>query len=570
MNSRRPTARALCALALVAACAAAQAPSNNSCSSPLTVSVGVNPQAPNGTSGQFFTNAGATNSSTTAFGLECATTNFNKDVWFEFTPTITGAHTIKTCTPSGFVAGTLTTSVVAIYDASVCPSGGTALDCNDDSSACGVNSDRSSFSVNLWDGFTYLIRVGSESVTASGTFYLTIDAPATAANDSCSGAIDLTMGTTFGTFNGSNSGTFSYGCSEFSNPHTDVWFKYESTFADLLEGVEIVVFGAGGLVDYTAVYLNTCPSLFGSYTLVDCGHQIVTWKPTVVGTYYVRVGRDPAPEPNLGFTMAVSRTSVPNNDDCAGAYLTYGGTYPLYDAQAGFYTNEGALDSDFSAVGSPFCPTYSNSDVWYDYVATVSGKVKVSTQTPPGQTPGTLENATIAVFSACPSGAPATLLACDDDPGSPLFSELTFDAVQGTHYKVMVAGWGGDSHMEGTFWLTIAPQFRLAMSAPGGPGTIQINVDDGGPNHAFFTCLTINQGAYPYGPFFGIDPTFFEIVIQLTSNAEPFIGFLNGAGDYQFGPAPSIAGLTLYGVTLQFDAVANIAGVTTWTNFTVP
>jgi hypothetical protein len=108
------------------------------------------------------------------------------------------------------------------------------------------------------------------------------------------------------------------------------------------------------------------------------------------------------------------------------------------------------------------------------------------------------------------------------------------------------------------------------MSAPNGPGTIQIDVEDGGPNHAFFTCLTVNQGLYPYGPFFGIQPTFFEVVLQLTSNAEPFIGFLNGAGDYQFGPAPSIAGLTLYGVTLQFDAAASVAGVTPHTTFTVP
>jgi hypothetical protein len=568
MNRRNTPARTLGALALVAACAAAQAPSNNSCSSPLTVFAGVNPQSPNGSSGQFFTNFGATNSSTTAFGLECATTNFNKDVWFEFTPTITGNFVIKTCTPSGFSAGTLTTSVIAVYDAADCPSGGTALACNDDSSNCGTNSDLSAIGVNLWDGHTYLIRVGSESVTAAGTFYLTITAPATAANDSCSGAIALVEGANSGSFNGSNSGVFSYGCPDFSNDHTDVWFKIDATFGDVLTGIDLAIF-CTSTVQYTAVYQASCPSLLGSYTVLDCGHQTVSFRPFLIGTYYVRVGRMFSVEPGLGFTVTVTKTPVPNNDDCTGGYLTYGGTYPYYAAQAASYSNDGALETDFGP-SPPSCVAETNSDVWYDYVATVSGRVLVTTETPAGATPGTLNDSVVAVFSTCPAGGVSSLIACDDDSGAGLTARLTFDAVQGTHYKVMVAGWNLGSNNEGSYWLTIAPQFRLAMSAPGGPGTIQINVDDGGPNHAFFTCLTINQGNYPYGPFFGIDPTFFEIVLQLTSNAEPFIGFLNSAGNYQFGPAPSIAGLTLYGVTLQFDSVANIAGVTTWTNFTVP
>lgn len=556
----------LIGIAFLAAGAVAQAPSNNSCSSPLVVFAGVNPQPPNGTSGQFFTNASATNSSTTAFGVECGT-NFNKDVWFEYTPTKTGNFVIKTCTPSGFTAGTLTTTVISVYDSAACPSGGTALACNDDSSTCGLNSDRSAIGVNLWDGQTYLIRVGSESVTASGTFYLTIEDPSTLANDACSGALDLVIGADSTNFNGCNSSTFSYGCTSFGVDHADVWFKYEGSLADAIVGYEVAI-SASSAVTMMAVYSGACPSLFSSYTVVDCGTNKVQFAPSFQ-TYWIRVGRGFALEPSLNFTLTTTKIERPDNDLCANGLFTFGGQQPASSDIAGYYDNSGATDTDFGSSADP-CVDFSNSDVWFDYHATATGKVLVTTDTPSGQVAGTLTNTVIAVFATCPAGSTTSLIACDDNSGIGLLSSLTFDAIQGVQYKIMVAGQGQNGNTEGTFWLAIGSLFRLTMSAPGGAGTFQINLTDGGPSHGFFTCLTLHQGSYPYGPFYGIEPSFTEILLQITSGAEPFLGLMSPTGSYQWGPVGAPTGLTLYGVTLEFDAVGNTAGVTSYTSFTVP
>src|SRR5690349_14489845 len=87
---------------IVATSASAQAPTNNTCGSPLAVYAGVNPSPPNGNSGTFFTDVGATGSS--SFGLECST-QFNRDVWFSYTAVRTGIVNVSTCTPQGFTAG---------------------------------------------------------------------------------------------------------------------------------------------------------------------------------------------------------------------------------------------------------------------------------------------------------------------------------------------------------------------------------------------------------------------------------------------------------------------------------
>jgi hypothetical protein len=552
--------------AVFAASVSAQAPSNNSCSTPLTVFAGINPQPPNGTSGQFFTNVNATNSSTTTFGVECAT-NFNKDVWFEFTPTRTGNHVIKTCTPSGFTAGTLTTTTIAVYDGADCPSGGTSLACNDDSANCGTNSDRSAIGVNLWDGHTYLIRVGSESVTLAGTFYLTIEVPALAANDSCAAADALLMGANSGSFNGSNSSGFSYACSNFAVDHADVWYTYTGSLADALVGSEIAL-TISGAADFMAVYTGNCPSLFSSYTLVDCG-TVVQFTPGLNTTYYIRVGRDFALEPSLSFTLTAVKTESPSNDVCGNGLFTFGGQQPSNTDVSAFYDNSGAVDTDFGA-SPPACLANSNSDVWFDYFATSSGKVLVTTDTPSGYTAGTLTNTVLAVFATCPNGDAASLIACDDNSGLGLLSSVTFDAIHGVQYKIMVAGAGDNLNTEGTFWLSIATRFRLQMSAPGGPGTFRSDLFDGAPNHLFFTCLTLNQGSFPYGPFFGIQPTFTELLLQLTSGAPPFVGFLDASGAFAWGPYPAVSGMTLYGVALEFDAGFAHVGTTSQVAFTIP
>ncbi|HYC77686.1 MAG TPA: hypothetical protein VEI02_08680 [Planctomycetota bacterium] len=552
---------------LLAAVATAQAPSNNACSNALVVFGGINPQPPSGASGQFFTNVAATNSSSTAFGVECAPA-FNKDVWFLYTAVRTGPVTVRTCTPSGFTAGSLTETVVAVYDAGDCPGGGPALACNDDSFACSssilVPSNRASVTFNAYYAKDYLIRVGTENASTSGTFYLEVDEPAAAANNTCAGATSVSTGLNSGlSVAGSTPLTSTYGCSAWSASHSDVWHTYDTGL--FIGGREATITATGAGADLVSVYKGTCgtlPPTFSVTQTVACGGTQVSFALSPFSTYWIRVGLAEQIEPSgFDYDLQIDVEVSPPNDDCADGLTFLGGTLPYHPSQASFLTNVAAL----TTPGLSLCTTY-NSDVWFDYLATTSGKVSVSTLTPSGQAPGTLTNTVLAVFSDCGATTP---IACNNDFGGSLLSYLEFDAVQGQHYRVMVADFG-PAQFEGTFWLAIYPKFSLTMSSPGGPGTFRLDLANGGPNHLFFTCLTLQQGAYPYGPFFGVEPTLTELQLQIASGAPPFLGALDAQGAYQFGPFAGLPSLTLYGVTLEFDLAGQIAGVSNIAAHTIP
>jgi hypothetical protein len=78
-----------------------------------------------------------------------------------------------------------------------------------------------------------------------------------------------------------------------------------------------------------------------------------------------------------------------------------------------------------------------------------------------------------------------------------------------------------------------------------GPGTIGFTVASGPPSGQYLTVMSLNQGAYPNGWFFGIDVLPFELDLML-SWGYPVSG-------HTFGPvggAPS--GMSIYGVPFGF------------------
>jgi hypothetical protein len=564
----RPSYRFAAAWCCAAALAVAQAPSNNNCNGPLTVFAGTNPQPPSGTSGQFFTNVGAGDSNPLLFGAECASA-FHKDVWFLYTASFTGFHTFRTCTPTGFAAGSLTNTVIAVYHASQCPLGfgslQSAISCNDNSALCGAGSSRSSVLASLFDGESYLVRVGTPSASASGTFYLTILEPAAVVGDGCLLTNVLGDGLNTGlSFDGATNSSTNYGCSEWSSAtYSDLWFRY---VASSPVGSSEVVITSTGAVDLMSIYTGSCPFI-GPVNLTPtvCDGPAVSFStPQGTTTYFVRVGLASEESPALGFSLTINIHASPPNDDCSDAFVIYGGTHPFLAGEFQYFTTEGALSS---SLGGSSCVTNTNSDVWFEYVATNTGMVNVNTDTPSGEAPGTMVDTVVAVFSSCGGAA----LACNDDGGVGLLSSLSFYAVQGVHYRIMVAEFGvGPPESPGTFWLNVYPQFSLAMSSPSGAGSLRINLAGGGHDHVFFTCLTLQQGLYPFGPFFGIEPTLTELMLQLNSGSEPFLGVLDGAGAYQFGPVGGLPPLTLYGVALEFDGLGLIAGYTNPTTWTIP
>ncbi len=540
----RPRFASLAFAVLAAVPAFAQAPSNNSCGTPLTVFYGVNPQPPAGASGQTFTNVNATN---TAAGLFAECDPFNKDVWFLYTAIRTGVHSVSTCTPAGFAAGTLGDTTIGVYAAAACGQGGAAptLGCNDDSSVCGAASLKSYTQFNAFAGEQYLIRVGSNNAVLSGTFYVNVTDTFILANDFCSMPSPLVPGSYSNmSFEGTTRTTGDSLCGVTNV--SDVWFTY--TAGVFFGGFDLVLSGSGA-VDNIGVYTGTACSP----TPIACTGLAHTIALTSGQTYSFRMSMNAEAAPaSFQYGIDFFITASPPNDGCGGAFPVTDGVSPQSALDAQYFTNVGATNS--AGYGDCGFAT-ANSDVFFSYTATTSGKTEVTTETPAGKIPGSLADTVLFVYDACGG----SVLGCDDDGGAGTHSKLEFDAVQGTTYRIRVAGYGA-FNQEGSFYLTITPRFTLTLSSPLGAGSFRLKNEKGAPFHVVYNCLTLQQGVYPYGPFFGIEPTLTEIAIQIAYGQAPFLVLLDGAGGYQFDFA-GLPPLTVYGVALEFDALGQIAGV---------
>jgi hypothetical protein len=101
--------------------------------------------------------------------------------------------------------------------------------------------------------------------------------------------------------------------------------------------------------------------------------------------------------------------------------------------------------------------------------------------------------------------------------------------------------------------LSLFPPMLLDFSSPFGPGSIQIDLNAGPPLGTYFMCATLNAGTFPNGFFFGISPSFQEVVSQ-ANGGWPFVSTLDGAGHTTIGPFSGLpTGLAVYAVVLGFD-----------------
>jgi hypothetical protein len=208
--------------------------------------------------------------------------------------------------------------------------------------------------------------------------------------------------------------------------------------------------------------------------------------------------------------------------------------------------------------------------VFYTYVATCTGTTLISMcpTTPYPNAPGFDTLLEVYASTTCPGGS-TTPLACDDQ-GCGGFSEVQFAATAGVAYLVRVSSWGTSEVTEGAFRLEVDPDFCLFMDAPSGPGSLRIRNVSGPPNTVAVTVLTVFPGNYPAGLFFGIDPTFTEIILQASAGTPPFINVLDADGNSTFGPILGAPPLTLYGVSLALNAFGQIGDVTPPVAFTIP
>lgn len=146
---------------------------NDECSGAIAVGLGINPSP--STSGNLFSNEGATTSVGLVSACPTGTTGSNSDVWFSFTPPGNGTYIFSTDTPAGFSAGSMTDTVLSVWNS--CGAGMLELACDDDGGTVGALLSIA-IVPGLVGGQVYYVRVAEYSAAATsidqGTFYLTV------------------------------------------------------------------------------------------------------------------------------------------------------------------------------------------------------------------------------------------------------------------------------------------------------------------------------------------------------------------------------------------------------------
>ena len=313
---------------------------------------------------------------------------------YTFTPTVSGNYVIT-------ISGQTWTSIF-VYAG--CPtSGGTCV------GSVGSSATSKTLTVSLTAGTTYYIWFDTFPTPNSpcpGTFSLEA-APPPPANDECTGAIPLTVGSscTFVQYTTAaatgSAGAPAPGCASYSGG--DVWFSVVVPAG----GRVIIDSNTGVLTDGgMAIYSGTC----GALTLIECDDDdsvnglmpmIDRSGLTPGSTIYIRFWEFGNDNPGT-FSICVSTPPPPPaNDECAGAISLTAGLSCSF-AQ---YTTAAATAS--AGIPAPGCASYSGSDVWFSAVVPPSGRLIIDSNT------GVITDGGMAIYSGT-CGA-LTLIECDDD-----------------------------------------------------------------------------------------------------------------------------------------------------------
>jgi hypothetical protein len=495
----RPWIDLACVLGLTAG-VLGQAPPNDLCQSATPIFDGVNPGAPAGVSGSFFTNVGAgTEGATSCVAMVPPIVGSHNDVWFSYVATATGAAVFRTCTPPGFQPGTLPFPVLSVLSAC----GGIELACTGDASGCSTGG----FSFAVVAGTTYLLRVARVTLSTGGptpgTFYLTVIPPAPPVpNDLCANATPVFDGVNpnpplgaslnfFTTTGATNDGSAS--CDPLLN---DVWFSYAPT----VSGVALARictppgFGSGttgfGLSVHSAcggAELG-CTSVLYDQSCAIPGNawDQIAFLVTAGTSYLIRVATDS----NVGsfYLTIVPPGPPPANDACASPIT-------VVDGLNGPFSNANATP-DGTVSCTPPTPEPAR-DVWFTYTALATGTATFTTSAP---TP-LAQNiaAQVAVLSACGG----TELGCSFWGGA-----VSVPVSLGATYRIRVASHMPSGGATGAFNLTVnvvptVPNDECATPTP-------LSLGANGP--------FMNLGATP-SP--GVTPILNDLWYSVTSGACP-------------------------------------------------
>ena len=240
-------------------------------------------------------------------------------------------------------------------------------------------------------------------------------------------------------------------------------------------------------------------------------------------------------------TNLTVRPAPSANDNCANA--TAISSLP-YTSPASFIAgNAAALDS------AAMCSTGAY-DVWYTYTATTSGTHRISTDI--GLATGNNVNDTvIAVYDACGG----TRLACDDDSGLGLQSQLDFVMTAGTTYYIQAAKYGTGAPAN-------ADSLGIFMNVLSTPptATVTLSPNSGTEGSSFDVFMNVTPGTQP-------DSTGISARIDLANVGGTNISLADdgiapdvAAGDNIFSGSGSVAAGTALGSRTLAWSVADDQG----------
>ena len=442
---------------------------------------------------------GGTASGTTATATldgpaaSCTGGSVAPDVWYTIVGT-GGAITASLC-------GSAYDTKIDVYTGA-CGSLTNIGGCNDD--FCGLQSEMTWTSTL---GTTYRIRVHGFA-GATGAYTLNVTCAAVGpANDNCANAIPIACG---GTASGSTALATIDGpgasCTGGSVA-PDVWYTIVGT------GGAITASLCGSAYDTKIdVYTGACGSLtnIGGCNDDFCGTQSqMTWTSTIGTTYRIRVhgfaGATGA------FTLNVTCGPVPPpNDNCANAIpIACGGTASGSTALA---TIDGpATDCGGGSVAP---------DVWYTIVGT--GNAITASLCGSGY------DTQLDVYTgAC--GALTNIGGCNDDFCG-LQSQMTWNSILGTTYRIRVHGFGGAT---GAFTLNVTCPASCTITCPANV-TVSNQTGQCGAVVTYpaptttGTCGTITASPAS-GSFFPVGTT----TVTATSTAGPTCSFTITVNDVQ-------------------------------------
>ena len=265
-----------------------------------------------------------------------------------------------------------------------------------------------------------------------------------AQNNNCSGAITLTVGSTFiaGAITSTNVGATTDGtvpsCS--SDGAENVWFKVVVPTSGMLiiETRE----ASGSLFDDSVltVYNGTC----GTLTEIACNDdtnsstfsQVTLTGQTPGATLYISVWKYDSTVDNGEFQISAF-DPVLTNDICSSAIPLTVGT----DFTSGMIASHNFLAATDGTV--PYCSSDAAENVWFKVVVPASGNITLETREVTGSS---FDDSVLTVYSGTCSGL--TEIGCDDDGGQGIFSQVSLTG-QTPGATLYVSVWKYDAFIDG-------------------------------------------------------------------------------------------------------------------------